>query len=402
MEASPETTNMIQFKKAIDIIKKNVITSQTSEVIYSYDSHKRILNKSYISKYNIPNVNTSAMDGILVLEKNKSKFLKIIGESKAGDSKGKKLKEGECILIFTGAPIAGNNKKVIPNENFKIKGGIVKIELNPNHNFIRKIGSDLIKGKVYLKKNSIITIRSRVLAESMKLTKLKVKKKPKIFIICTGDEIVPRVNKKSILISTNNIFMKFFVELFGAEVIKVAYSRDNEEEVLKSQKEFDCLITSGGISKGKYDIVKSTLVKNDLEILFDRVAIKPGKPTTFGRFSKSKYFLGLPGNPVSCFMSIINFFPIFINSFYGIDFIKTSFRSLNSKKYIKENNSLMHFQRVSIKNRSFEVFKNQDSSLLNTLNLSDGILIRKPNAKSIKSGEKAEIMFFNDINNHQI
>ena len=396
---------MIQFKKAIDIIKKNVITSQTSEVIYSYDSHKRILNKSYISKYNIPNVNTSAMDGILVLEKNKSKFLKIIGESKAGDSKGKKLKEGECILIFTGAPIAGNNKKVIPNENFKIKGGIVKIELNPNHNFIRKIGSDLIKGKVYLKKNSIITIRSRVLAESMKLTKLKVKKKPKIFIICTGDEIVPRVNKKSILISTNNIFMKFFVELFGAEVIKVAYSKDNEEEfekVLKSQKEFDCLITSGGISKGKYDIVKSTLVKNDLEILFDRVAIKPGKPTTFGRFSKSKYFLGLPGNPVSCFMSIINFFPIFINSFYGIDFIKTSFRSINSKKYIKENNSLMHFQRVSIKNRSFEVFKNQDSSLLNTLNLSDGILIRKPNAKSIKSGEKAEIMFFNDINNHQI
>ena len=62
----------------------------------------------------------------------------------------------------------------------------------------------------------------------------------------------------------------------------------------------------------------------------------------------------------------------------------------------------MHFQRVLIKNKSFEVFKNQDSSLLNTLNLSDGILIRKPKAKSIKSGEKAEIMFFNDINNHQI
>ena len=396
---------MIQFKKAIDIIKKNVTTSQASEVIYTSDSHKRILNKSYISKCNIPVVNTSAMDGILVLEKNKSKFLKIIGESKAGDSKGKKLKEGECILIFTGAPIVGNNKKVIPNENFKIKDGIVKIKLNSNHNFIRKIGSDLIKGKVYLKKNSIITIRSQVLAQSMKLTKLNVKKKPKIFIICTGDEIVARDNKKSILVSTNNIFMKFFVELFGAEVIKIAYSGDNEEEfekVLKSQKEFDCLITSGGISKGKYDIVKSTLVKNDLQILFDRVAIKPGKPTTFGRFSKSKYFLGLPGNPVSCFMSIINFFPVFINSFYGIDFIRISFRSFKSKKNIKENNSLMHFQRVLIKNKSFEVFKNQDSSLLNTLNLSDGILIRKPKAKSIKSGEKAEIMFFNDINNHQI
>ena len=132
------------------------------------------------------------------------------------------------------------------------------------------------------------------------------------------------------------------------------------------------------------------------------MAVKPGKPTTFGKLSKRKYFLGLPGNPVSCFISMINFFPIFINAFYGINFINTSLKPFISKKFIKENNNLTQFQRVFIENKHFEIFKNQDSSLLDTLSLSDGILIRRPKAKSIKSGEISNIMLFQDLNNEQI
>ena len=73
-------------------------------------------------------------------------------------------------------------------------------------------------------------------------------------------------------------------------------------------KNYDLLITSGGISKGKYDIVKKVLKKNKLQILFDQVAVKPGKPTTFGKIGSSSYFLGLPGNPVSCFTSMLFYF----------------------------------------------------------------------------------------------
>ncbi len=396
---------MIEFEKAIKIIKQNVNTSQASEMINVSDSHKRVLSRSYASKHNVPRTNLSAMDGVLVMKNNKCDILKIIGESKAGDIRAKEIKEGECILIFTGGPICGDDKQVIPNENFKIKNRFVHIHTKLNSNFVRKTGSDLSKGKIYLKKDSIITIRSRVLATTMKLKRLKVKKRPKIFIICTGDEIVSKKGKQALVASTNNIFIKYFVELFGGEVVKTSYSGDNHKDfikIFKSQKDFDFLITSGGISKGKYDIVKSSLKKHGLRILFDRVSIKPGKPTTFGKLSQKKYFLGLPGNPVSCFVSMVNFFPIFINAFYGINFINTSYKPFISKKFIEENNHLTQFQRVTIKNEYFEIFKNQDSSLINVLSLSDGILIRKPKAKSIKSGEKSNIMLFQDLNNEQI
>ena len=396
---------MIEFEKAIQIIKQNVNISQASEIVDVSNSHKRVLNKSYISKYNIPRTNLSAMDGILVMKNNKRDILKIIGESKAGDLKAKKIKDGECILIFTGGPIYGEDKQVIPNENFKIKDGFVHIHTRLYNDYVRRTGSDLSKGKIYLRKDSIITIRSKVLALSMKLKNLNVKKKPKIFIICTGDEIIPKKGNQSLVASTNHIFIKFFVELFGGEVVKISYSNDDYKNFIKtfkSQKVFDFLITSGGISRGKYDIVKSSLKKNGLKILFDKVAVKPGKPTTFGKLSKRKYFLGLPGNPVSCLISMINFFPIFINAFYGINFINTSLKPFISKKFIKENNNLTQFQRVFIENTHFEIFNNQDSSLLNTLSLSDGILIRKPKAKSIKSGEISNIMLFQDLNNQQI
>ena len=168
---------MIEFEKAIQIIKQNVNISQASEIIDVSNSHKRVLNKSYISKYNIPRTNLSAMDGILVMKNNKRDILKIVGESKAGDSKAKKIKDGECILIFTGGPIYGEDKQVIPNESFKIKDGFVHIHSRLYNDYVRRTGSDLSKGKIYLRKDSIITIRSKVLALSMKLKNLNVKKK---------------------------------------------------------------------------------------------------------------------------------------------------------------------------------------------------------------------------------
>ena len=87
--------------------------------------------------------------------------------------------------------------------------------------------------------------------------------------------------------------------------------KDNENEfveIVKTLNDFDLLITTGGISEGKYDVVKKAFSKLGLKIFFNKISIKPGKPTSFGKFSEGRYFLGLPGNPVSCFVSMINFF----------------------------------------------------------------------------------------------
>ena len=218
------------------------------------------------------------MDGAIILKKEKKLKLKIIGESKAGDKKAKNFKIGECYLVYTGAPVFGNDKQVIPRENFEIKENYLIINSLSNESFIRKKSSDLIKNKKYLFCNEVINIRSIALAKSMRLNYLKVLMKPRVFVICTGDELIIDNSKSSLVVSTNNIFIKHFVELFGGEVVSIQFSKDNRIEFLKkfkSLKDFDLLITSGGISKGKYDIVKESLKEFGLKILFERVAIKP-------------------------------------------------------------------------------------------------------------------------------
>ena len=389
------------FNEACKIIRKNVLESNKHELIDLENSLERILFSDYRSKIDSPRTDLSSMDGAVMHKKEKKRKLLIANESKAGDPNAKSFKPGECSLIYTGGPIYGKNKKIIPKENFIIKDNFIQILSHPKDDFIRYKASDIHKNKIYLRKRSIITLRALALAKSMKINRVKVLQKPKVLVICTGDEI----KSDSIIPSTNNIFIKFFVEYFGGKIINIDFARDNEKEFLKKCNKFnnfDLLITSGGISRGKYDIVKKSLIKIGLKILFERVAIKPGKPTTFGKFSRNKFFLGLPGNPVSCFVSMINFFPVFINSFSGIQNSNFTTKSFISKRIIKKNKELTTFQRVSIKSNYFEVFENQDSSLLNTLNICDGLIIRAPYAKEIRPGEEANILLFNNLKKEQI
>ncbi len=396
---------MIQYTKALRLISKNVDKSKKLELIITENSNNRILGRDYYSKINLPKTNLSSMDGAVIFKKEKNNKLKIIGESKAGDRKANNFKIGECCLVYTGAPVFGDDKQIIPRENFEIKNNYLIINSVSKELFIRKKSSDLIKNKQYLFCNDVMNIRSIALAKSMRLNYLKVIKKPKVFVICTGDEIIKEKYKSSLVTSTNHIFIKHFVELFGGEIVSIEFSKDNQAEFKKkfrSFKNFDLLITSGGISRGKYDIVKDSLNKFGLKILFQRVAIKPGKPTTFGKLAENKFFLGLPGNPVSCFLSLINFLPIYINSYYGKRIVNLKSVEFLSKFFIEKNRNLTLFQRVIIKNNKFEVIKNQDSSLINMLKISNGILIRKPYSKSIKPNEKVKILFFDKIDNQKL
>ena len=126
-------------------------------------------------------------------------------------------------------------------------------------------------------------------------------------MIVTGNELITEDNPKGIIESSNEILINMIVKKFGGNVKGIFTVNDNEKDFLSifnNLNNYDLLITSGGISKGKYDIVKKVLKKKKLQILFDQVAVKPGKPTTFGKIGVNRYFLGLPGNPVSCFISM--------------------------------------------------------------------------------------------------
>ena len=391
---------MISYKKALQILEKNIKIKKDFEVINTEDSIKRVLAENLFSKDNYPRENLSAMDGAVIWQNNTKEKIKIIGEIKAGDATSEDFKYGEGKLIYTGAPVPGKDKLIIPKEDFNLNNNILTIEQNNSKDFIRKKGSDFKKNQLCLKEKTLMSVRSVSLAQTMGFKKINVFKKPKVFVILTGDELFSIRNNKPLVFSSNRIIIKYLVEQLGGEIKGIYKSKDSVDDfnrIFKNLKDYDILITSGGISKGKYDIVKKALKKNKISIFFDRIAIKPGKPTTFGKLPKNRFFLGLPGNPVSCFNSLLIFFSKFINCFYGFDFINFNKHNLILKKNIKVNNNLTNFLRIKVsEKKNFKIFEKQDSSMIKVLNDSDGIMIYNKNQK-LTIGQSYQVILFKNI-----
>lgn len=407
MEVNLVDLEMITFKKACQLIETNVKTNDKNELINVDEAHSRIIVDDYYSKFDLPFANLSAMDGIVVNKKsldiNKRYFIK--GESKSGDLISKNFKNNECKLIFTGAPLPKGKMVVIPKENcdYYLKHNFVKIRKIPQQTFIRNKGSDIRKKAKFLKKNTILSIRKIALAKALMINKVKVIPKPKICIISTGDELINRKNPT--VAPTNHILLKYLATKFGAKVLRTDIVKDNENEfveIVKTLNDFDLLITTGGISEGKYDVVKNSFSKLGLKIFFNKISIKPGKPTSFGKFSEGRYFLGLPGNPVSCFVSMINFFPIFIKKFFGKEILKINKSMFKSSEYIEKNGKLTTFQRVRCSDGEFKIFKSQDSSMQHILSESNGLIQRTAFEKPIRKNQMVEIITFDNITEYNI
>ena len=400
---------MISFTDAIEIIKKKVKKNKKYEKIKTGHSISRIPIKNYYSKKNYPEFDNSAMDGV-VINKNDycpNQTYKIVDEIKAGDRKSTELKKNESKLIFTGGPIPGKSKKlVIPIEELKfIEKRIFKISQKfIPRNFIRKKSSDIRIGQKIISKNKIMNLRDTLLALRTNQKYIDVLKKINISVVISGDEIINKSNPKGFIPSTNSKVLETFINLLGGNLVEIKYVKDNKEnikKVIEKLNNHDLLITSGGISKGKYDLIKESLLEMNLKIYFQGVAIKPGKPTTFGIFKNGTYFLGLPGNPISCFITSVFFVNEIINNFYGNSknlFVETEIKS--SSNFVN-NTKLTLFLRIKLilkKNHlSFSPIENQDSSLNSELSKADGILVLNSSEK-VLNNKKYKVYLFDSLN----
>ena len=399
---------MISFDSSLNLIQKSVLKSLKSEFIDINESFGRILASDLYSKCDYPRENLSSMDGAVIFKSDlKLKEIEIVGEIKAGDSFTNDFNKGQSKLIFTGGIVPGKNKVIIPKEQFLISKNKLIIKDRKIQNFIRIKGSDFKKKELCLSKNTKMNCRTIALAAAMRINKIEVIKKPNVIVIMTGDELISSDKENPLVISTNQIMIKKIVNDFGGNLKNIYIVKDKIEDLeklIKKLRDFDILITSGGISRGKYDLVKKVLCNLKMKILFDRVSIKPGKPTTFGKFSKNRYFLGLPGNPVSCFTSLVFFFSKFINCFYGSDYLKITKTKLILNNNLKTNKHLTLFLRIKkIKNKPnfFNVFSKQDSAQMKILSESNGILIRKPYEKNLIKGTECNVLLYENIfNNH--
>lgn len=300
---------MILISEALKIIDRETFSLE-SEDIDIENSIGRVLAEDVRADMDLPPFDRSQMDGFAIRVEDVEKVpakLKIIGESVAGLGFDKELNSGEAVRIMTGARVPIGADAVQKVELTRESEGFIEIletaEIGQN---INSLASEVKKGKLIFEQGEIINEQMIAAFASFGYAKIKVFEQPQISILATGSEIV-NINetpKKDQIRNSNSLMLKVFAEKCGAKTEILPLVHDDFETLkttianaIESNKS-KILIITGGVSVGDYDFTKPALRELGAEMFFEKVNLKPGKPTVFAKLNNTLIF-GLPGNPVS-------------------------------------------------------------------------------------------------------
>jgi molybdopterin molybdotransferase len=299
--------DMITFEEAYKIVMNSSFSTGT-EVIPFEKSLNRILAEDVFSDTDMPPFNKSSVDGFACRRKELGRELEIIETIPAGKWPEKSPATGECSRIMTGAAVPEGadcvvmveDTEVLPSGKMKFKGRFIK------ENIAAK-GEDVKKGDIVLNTGIFIKPQDIAVMAAVGKTKTVVSKTPRIAVISSGDELVEPYEIPGIsrIRNTNAYQLMAQMENTCAAGKYYGIAKDDEQEtymiIERAIRENDIVLVTGGVSMGDFDFIPGVLEKAGVRILFSRVAVQPGKPTTFGIHKKALVF-GLPGNPVSSFV----------------------------------------------------------------------------------------------------
>jgi len=320
---------MISVKKAQLIISKNIRPLGFESVLLN-NARNRILSQDIIANIPMPQFDNSAMDGFAVraadtkgANKSSPKTLMMVGVSSAGVSNDIILHPGECVQCMTGGkiPKGADSIVIVENSSGFLDSKTVKIFKEAKiGEHIRKRGEEVQEGDVVISKGTCITPSEIGILATFGCEKISVMIKPKVGIFVTGNELIEPGHKIKLGQIYNSNFYVFseLVEQSGAEIVMSEVIKDDKDSLQKSfstaLQVCDIIISSGGVSMGRFDYVREVYNELGVQEHFWKVAQKPGKPLFFGTMGTSLIF-GLPGNPVSsfiCYMKYID--PVIQNS----------------------------------------------------------------------------------------
>ena len=303
---------MITVEQALDIIRQNIPPAQFEKVAL-IDSLGRVLAEEVFSDVDMPPFDKSAMDGYAVRSEDiklPPVELEVLEIVPAGSMPTKEVKPGKAIKIMTGAPVPRGADAVIMVEQTKYEPATRTVRclstIKKNANICFK-SEDINAGAKVISRDTKITPQVIGLLAAVGKDKVQVYKYPSVTIATTGDELV-EVNQKpqgAKIRNSNTYSLLAQLINMGMKVTSLGIVRDDIDvmtEKVSVGLKSDMLILTGGVSMGDYDIVEDVLKKLGVKILFDQVAVKPGKPTVFGIGPRGQLVFGLPGNPVSAFV----------------------------------------------------------------------------------------------------
>ena len=281
---------MISVDEAINLIADNVTLTNAEDVPIK-QCLGRVLAEDVASKLSYPPVAVSSMDGYALKASdtaNAPVSLKQIGVSQAGGSYDSLVGSGETVRIFTGAPMPHGTDAVQMQENAEIQGEHIKIiQSVDTNNFVRAAGMDFAAGDILIEAGTVLSARHIGLAAAMNRPTLSVRRKPRVAILATGNEVaLPGTDLGPSQIITSNSFALYaYVIAMGGDPIDLGIAGDTLEELgssIEGALNSDVLVTIGGVSVGDYDLVKQALDERGLKQIFHKIAMRPGKPLLFG------------------------------------------------------------------------------------------------------------------------
>ena len=298
---------MLPFDKALKTVLDSAQLLSSKKVSITH-SLNRVLAEDIKSDIDIPPCDRAVMDGYACRREDIEKELSIVEVIPAGKNPEKEIVPGQCAKIMTGAvmPI-GADCVIMVEHTENPTDTTVRIFGENTNDFIRYQGEDISTGQIVLAKGTLIKPQHIAVLASAGYTEVHVSKQPKVGIIATGDELVEPHIKPTLcqLRNSNSLQFKTQLENIGVAVTYYGIAKDSIDEInnlfRKAADQCDIVAVSGGVSMGDFDFVPEIFKKNNIKLLFEKIALKPGKPTVFGT-GKELYCFGIPGNPVSTFV----------------------------------------------------------------------------------------------------
>ncbi|NPA60559.1 MAG: molybdopterin molybdotransferase MoeA, partial [Epsilonproteobacteria bacterium] len=312
----------VTINEALELIYKHT-NKQTIKILPIESALGYILAEDIKATHNLPPYDNSAMDGYAVKLSDASKCVKVSHTIFAGDNSHEVLKDGFGIKIMTGAKIPQGCECIVPQEDTTdCEGGVILPDTLKLNNHIRFCGEDIKSGEILLSVGDKLQAHQITLLASQGISHIKVYKKPRIALFASGSEL--KMHFESVeayqLYNTNTPALLSRATEFGCTVDFIGTARDTLEELkehVKSALDSDLIITSGGVSVGDADFTKEAFGSFGMQTYFDKVQIKPGKPTTFGKVGNTM-ILNLPGNPLAAALNFELFGQSIILAMSGI------------------------------------------------------------------------------------
>lgn len=397
----------LNFKEAINTALEASTTTQQSEIINIKDSLNRNLSKDIKCVKNLPSFNNSAMDGFAIKAADAGKTLRVVKTIFAGDNVESSLKQNECYKIMTGAKVPSDVDTIIPiedvlsytNDEVSLKEDIKKGAC------LRLKGEEQKEGNLLFEKGEIVTSSIVAVLASQGLTMIEVYKKLTIAVVSTGNELIEPWDKAKEyeIYNCNTSAICALLEEKGFQSSNLGLVPDSLEKSIsfvKELKNYDVIITSGGISMGDADFMAEAFKQNALETIFHGVNIKPGRPIMMGHMKNNinnTFVICLPGNPLTAMVNMNLFALPVLNKIQGSSYIYHDYELAINQSSFKTKSGRVNVVLGTSKSGSFEVTLNNKygSGMISVLSSSNSILVTNENTSSLEKNSSVKVIKFN-------